>query len=77
MMNSCACAALAAATISASLAPSRPSAIFSRIVPRNRCTILADIGDLAAQRGARHRGDVLAVDQNAAAIDCRRSAKSG
>ena len=26
---------------------------------------LADIGDLLAQRAARHRGDILAVDQNA------------
>ena len=30
---------------------------------------LADIGNLLAQRVARHRGDVLAVDQDAAGID--------
>jgi len=34
MMKSCACAALAAATISASLAPMRPSAILPRMLPR-------------------------------------------
>ena len=30
---------------------------------------LADIGDLVPQRAARHRGDVLAVDQDAAGLD--------
>ena len=38
VMNSWACAALAAATISASLAPGLPKAMFSRIVPWNRNT---------------------------------------
>ncbi len=37
---------------------------------------LADIGDLLPQRAARHRGDVLAVDQDAARNRRRRSAEA-
>ena len=62
MMKSCACAALAAATISASVA----SELAERDVVADRAAeqehVLPDIGDLLAQRAARHVGDVLAVD---------------
>ena len=64
-MKSCACAALAAATISASLGvePAERDVLADRAAEQMHD--LADIGDLLAQRAARHRGDVLAVDQNA------------
>ena len=39
--------------------------------------VLPDIGDLLAQRVARHVGDVLAVDRDRAAFRSRRNAGSG
>ena len=52
----------------------RPNAMFSRIDAAEQKHVLSDIGDLPAQRRARHRRDVLAVDGDRAAHRPRRSA---
>ena len=68
MMKSCACAAFAAATISA-LARIRPAVadvLADRAAEQEH--VLADIGGLLAQRAARGRRDVLPVDGDRPAV---------
>ena len=77
MMNSCAWAAWAAATISSSLAsgPAKGDVLADRGGKEGR--LLQDDADLVAQRAERHAADVVAVDRDPARRSGRRSAGSG
>ena len=63
MMKSCAWAALAAATISASVASGRPKAMFSRIVAANRVVSCRTMPIWLRSELERHVADVVPVDQ--------------
>ena len=65
-MNSCACAARAAASIASSDAFGTPYAMFARdgVVEEHR--VLGDERDLRSERRERHVADVDAIDQDGA-----------
>ena len=75
MMKSCACAALARGD---DLVVGRARLAEGDVVANGAVEqehVLADIGDLPAQRVARHMRDILAVDQDARRVRRRRSAE--
>ena len=67
-MKSCACALRAAATAAASPASGRPYRMLSSTERCMQRGILRHHADLRAQAVLRDAGDVLAVDQDAAAL---------
>ena len=69
MMKSCAAAALAAATISSSVASGRPKAMLARTVSSKRITSWLTTAMCAAQARQGHVPHVLPVDQDGALVD--------